>query len=219
MTAAGSGEASPQRARHFCVATFADPGGKGRCLRRSGRFRGRKKRLRSVRGRFCVATFAVPAAKGAAHGGRGALAGGKGVSAARGGVFAWQFYRSGRQRALPTAVGALSRAEKTPPQRAGAFLRGNVRGPGGKGRCPRRSRRSRGRKKRLRSVRGAFLRPVRPHGRANRVRRARSHLWRSACSAPSAAISSPAPTRGAGRFSASRASMHRPPKTQMASRR
>ena len=108
----GVGGGVPATRAAFLRGNVRGPGGKGRCPRRSGRFRGRKRRLRSARGRFCVAILPVRAAKGAAHGGRGALAGGKNASAACGGVFAWQRSRSRRQRALPTAVAALSRAKK-----------------------------------------------------------------------------------------------------------
>ena len=184
LTAAGSGEASPQRARRFCVATFADP-----------------------------------AAKGAARGGRGAFAGGKNASAACGGVFAWQRSQGRAAKGAVRGGRALSGRKNTSAAARGRFCAAMFAGPDGKGRCPRRSGRSPSRKNVPHSARERLSRLVWPYGGAKRPAALRSHLRRGACSAPSAAISSPAPTRGAEGFSASRASMHRPPKTQTANRR
>lgn len=175
----------------FCAATFAGPGGKGRCLRRSRRSQGQKRRPRSDAGAFCVTTFAGQNGKGRCPQRSGALAGGK--------TSPQQPYRSLRQKKRPhSSRTALSQTEKTSPQQSYRSLR-QKKHPTARGNAS--------------SARPALM------GGANTARRARSHLWRGACAAASAAISPPAPTRGAGRFSASRASMHRPPKTQMASRR
>ena len=120
MTAAGSGEASPQRARRFCARCSRTR--RQRALPAAVRTLSRaEKRLRSVRGRFCVATFAVPGGKGRCPRRSGRFRGRKNASAACGGVFAWQRSRSRRQRALPTAVAALSRAKKRLRSMRGAF--------------------------------------------------------------------------------------------------
>ena len=219
-------KAPPQRGGVF--AWRHSPGRtakKGRCPRQSGRSRGQKRCPRSargvfawrhspdrtakravrgvrcvltggksvsvaVRGRFCVTTFAGQNGKARCLQRSGALAGGK--------TSPQQPHRSLRRKNVPTAAAPLSLAEKTSPQQSYRSLR----------------------QKKHPTARGnAFSACPALMGGANTARRARSHLWRGARAAASAAISPPAPTRGAGRFSVSRASMHRPPKTQMASRR
>ena len=140
--------------------------------------------------------------------------------------------RVGGQKALSAAVDTLSRTEKRPRSDAGAFCVTTFSGQNGKARCPQRSGALAGgktsprqphrslRQKKHPTARGnAFSACPALMGGATQPAALRSHLRRGACSAPSAAISSPAPTRGAEGFSVSRASMHRPPKTQMASRR
>ncbi len=155
MTAAGPGEASPQRARRFC-AMFADPAAKGAAHGGRGAFAGGKIASRSVRGRFCVATFADPAAKGAAHGGRGAFAGGKNASAACGGIFARQRSQGRAAKGAVRGGRALSGRKNTSAAARGRFCAAMFAGPGGKGRCPRRSS-ALWAKNTSRSSAGAFL--------------------------------------------------------------
>ena len=208
----------------FFIATFAGPEGKGAVCGSRGALAGRKTSPQRA-GRFCVATFA-------GSGGKGHYLGGKSRPRSTRGILRDNIRRAGRQKALSAAVDTLSRTEKRLRSDAGAFCVTTFAGQNGKARCPQRSGALAGgktsprqphrslRQKKHPTARGnAFSACPALMGGANTARRARSHLWRGARAAASAAISPPAPTRGAGRFSASRASMHRPPKTQMASRR
>ena len=240
LTAAGSGEASPQRARGAVrggrgalrVEKTSPTAARGAFLRGNVRRAGRQRALSAAverslgektppqqrGGVFVRQCSPGRTAKGAVRSGR-ALSGRKNTSVARGGVFARQCSRSRAAKGAVCGGRGVLRAERHLRSSAGAFLCGNVRRAG--------------RQRALSAAVGALSeqkkRPPQRAGtpftarlalwRSEKARRARPHLRRGACSAPSAAISSPAPTRGAEGFSASRASMHRPPKTQTANRR
>ena len=205
MTAAGPGETSPQRA--------------GRCLWRSGRSPGGKNVSKAARGAFLRGNVRRAGRQRALSAAVERSLGEKTPPQQRGGVFVRQCSPGRAAKGAVCGGRGVLRAERHLRSSAGAFLCGNVRRAG--------------RQRALSAAVGALSeqkkRPPQRAGtpftarpalwRSEKARRARPHLRRGACSAPSAAISSSAPTRGAGRFSARRTSMHRPPKTQTANRR
>lgn len=204
MTAAGPGKTSPPRG--------------GRCPWRSSALRAKKSPPQRA-GTSFAATFAGPGCKGRCPQRSSALRTKKHLRSSAGGIFARQRSQGRAAKGAVCGGRGVLRAERHLRSSAGAFLCGNVRRAG--------------RQRALSAAVGALSeqkkRPPQRAGtpftarlalwRSEKARRARPHLRRGACSAPSAAISSSAPTRGAGRFPARRTSMHRPPKTQTANRR
>ena len=189
MTAAGSGEASPQRARGAVrggrgalrVEKTSPTAARGAFLRGNVRRAGRQRALSAAverslgektppqqRGGVFVRQYSPGrAAKGAVCGGRGVLRAERHLRSSAGAFLRGNVRRAGRQRALSAAV-ERSLGEKTPPWRAGAFLRGNVRGAGRQRALSAAAERSPGRKNVPRSARERLSRLVRPYGGAKR---------------------------------------------------